>query len=359
MQKNYRYRPGYKKKSVFWSVVICVFTIVFIGIVLVWNYLWNYLVAYEQHNPSYTVEKYLDLFRNGQLSKLFELESTEFDYFNDEEAYKKYINDNYGNDFSEIKALKTKSEGENLNYNIYLGSKKISEITLSPDGKKGKYDMVGWNLSAHNKYPKNHSVKVCIPSGTALFIDQKEVGKDYLSTEKYTVHDYSELNDQSLAPKFEVYEVKNLLNKPEITVKNKGGKELSFTENNGTFYALEAIPADLEKMIKEKSEFVAVKYALYSILDLKFNDISPYFFKDSGYYKKIKSFANDWYKEHTFSYDTVKFGEIIQYDETHIVTNISFTYHVNIGYRTNDYNVKYRMSFIKVGEEWLVAQMKL
>ncbi|HNX63957.1 MAG TPA: hypothetical protein PKI60_02055, partial [Oscillospiraceae bacterium] len=73
MQKNYRYRPGYKKKSVFWSVVICVFTIIFIGIVLVWNYLWNYLVAYEQHNPSYTVEKYLDLYRNGQLSKLFEL----------------------------------------------------------------------------------------------------------------------------------------------------------------------------------------------------------------------------------------------------------------------------------------------
>lgn len=352
-------KKGYRKASVFWPVLIIVFTIVFIGIVFVWNSLWNYLKAYEAHNPIHTVEKYVDFYKNGDISKILKSQGIKFDKFNDENQYYTYIKNTYGDNFKDIKALKTKSEGKKLNYNVYLNDKKIAQLSLSPNGKTDDYNMEGWNISSSSLYKKQYSAKIYIPEGNTPYLNNIKVTDEYKLDESYGIDDYNSLDDKSLLPKFVVYEVKELLNKPVVSVKDKNEKELKVTEKDGAYYALPQIDESLKKELEQLTEKIGSDYAKFSTSQIKFEDISPYLVKESSYYKRVKSFVNEWTKERKFSYDNVKFGQIIMYDDTHVVTDISFTYHINLGYKVNNYDVHYKMSLIKINGKWLVAEMKL
>lgn len=346
-----------RRNTIFWSVVIALFFIVFIGIVLVWDYLWNYLVEYEKNNSDYIVESYVDLYRNKDYEDILKYQNISYTELNDKKEYEDYLADIVGQDTSCIEALKADKSGQDIIYYLYNNKKKIAEITVSPDGQFNRYGMEGWTISPSIEFKMEHSVKIYTPYSASLYIDDKLVNDSYLTEVIETIDFYDQLDNKDEVPKLKCYYIDNLLNEPELKVHNENGNELDVFPQKGAFYAEEFFTDDLKAVLEPRCEEIARKFALYSILDLKFDDIKDLFYDKSEYYRKIGNFKNDWYKEHTFSYDNVKFRDFILYDPGHAVLTISFSYHVNIGYRVNDYDVEYTMSMIKVDGVWKVAQM--
>lgn len=349
-----------RKKSIFPSVLIIVFGILFIAMAFAWEYLYRFLEAYEKNVPTNAANSVAELYKAGNFTKILEMQGVSFDEFNTPEEYAEYIHRVYGEDFSAASAYKTAVDGENQIYTIYCDKTKLCTITISPNGNIDEFGLQGWNVAMEQlTYPKLHSVKIYAPENASASVNGIVLGDKNTISEEHSIKAYDDLFDENMRPKFKVYEVTGLLNVPEVSVTDATGAQMKLTEKNGKFYALPEVSPEFEEMIKARTEEIALKYALYSILDLKFEDISAYLYKDSEYYKRVKSFYNDWYREHTFSYDGVKFEDITVYDDTHCSAHIYFTYHIDIGYKVIDYDVSYNMFYILSDGQWMLCGMEL
>lgn len=348
-----------QKKSIFWNIIICILSLIFIVMAFSWSYVWNYLEEYEKNNPQNMIETYLNYYRSGNYLQALKAEGVRYDTFNDESAYITYLKNKYGDKVEDIKAYSNGKDGDKLNYSIYIGDKETGNITLTPDGNKDKYGLVSYSMSIEKNYYAIENAVIYVPEKSLVYIDGKRVDDNYRSAETYSVEDFEGLDDENLIPKYILYEVKNLLNKPNFTVTDYDGNEMKVENRETGNYAVRVINEELESELKARTEEIAKKYAAFCILDLELKDISKYFVTNSDYYRKVKTYYNDWYREHTTSFTNEKFGEIVMYDDNHVVTDYSFTQNINIGYKTNVYNEHYIMSLVKIEGDWYVAKMVL
>lgn len=354
-----------KKVNIFAVIMLCMFTILMTVSAIIWKELWSFLASYENTNEDYIIEDYMQVYENNDFEAVFELMGVQYDYFNSKEDYIEFFKENYADSLTEAKAVKTGSEKDSLIYSVCVGDNiKISEFVLSPDGNPNKYGHQGWTtateLTAEKLFPKMHSAKIYLPVGSKACVDGKELDASFISSEEYSVKDYNDLDDETLRPAFEVYSTGDIfLNKPEVTVFDKAVSPMKLTEKAGAYYAYGTISDEELEKIKVFSENFSVTYAKYVTKDVPFDNVIPYLVTESEYYRRVRAFYNEFYREHTLTYDNVKFSEPVVYDDTHVKIDISFGYHVDIGYRTNDYDVKYTLILIKLNGEWKIASMML
>jgi hypothetical protein len=354
-----------KKVNIFAVTLLCMFTILLSASVIIWNELWNFLVSYEKTNEEYVIDDYMQVYEQNDFKSVFTLMGVNYDQFNSEEDYINFFKENYSESLTDAKAIKIGSENGNLTYSVCVGENiKISGFVLSPDGNPDKYGHQGWKVTteqtAEKLFPKMCSAKIYVPKGTSVCVNGKELGAEYLSSEGFSIKEYNDLDDETLRPVFEVYDTGDIfLNKPEITAYDKASTSMKLTEKDGAYYAFGVLSNEELENIKAFAEEFSVTYAKYVTKDVPFDNIIPYLVKESEYYRRVRAFYNEYYRDHTLTYDNVKFGEPIVYDDTHVVIDISFDYHVNIGYKTNDYNVKYTLILIKLDGKWKIASMML
>lgn len=350
------YKIKYKRKrriSIFSIVMLVVTVIIPTVIAITLNYLWNYLEAYESHNPAQVVNHYMDSLAEKNYTEVIKASGFSYDYFNDQRAFDEYITKQFDDNFLNSKALKTGSDGENLKYSIYAGDKKIWTLTLIPDNQKDKYGMQGWTLKT-DEINKTNSIKICVPYGSKVFIDEREVPDEYLTADEHGINVYSALDNKEMAPKFSSYEVKELLNKPVVTAVSDTGEayEISTNSEDNTATAFPKITEEWSTQIDKTIETTAIKYATFTTQDSTFEELSGYLLKESEFYRSIKDFENEWQPEHTFTYDNVAIKDLVKYDEEHFTANISFKYTLNRGARNNSYDVSYNTCFIKADGIW-------
>ena len=350
-----------KQKSIFASVLIIIFSVLIIASVCLWVYLYGFLEAYEKNVPINTANKIAELYKEENFSEIFSMQGITPDKFNTIFEYEKFFREKYGDDFSDVRAAKIAKSGEDEVYAVLLGNEKLCEFLVTEEGTEDKYGFKARNTEMKPvDYPKEYSVSVTVPKGAKVYLNDDVLLSDKeKKTTDHAIKGYDELYDEALKPSFEYYEVKNLLNKPSLKVFSENGEEMKLSGDNGEFYALPEVSPEMEALAKSLSEEVAVKYALYGITDIKFAELSPYLFPECEYYKTVKGFYNDWYAEHTFSYDEVSHSDIKVYDDTHFSVRIKFVYHINIGWKIVDYNVDYNMFFIKSNGRWLLCGMEL
>lgn len=359
--RRYDYKPfGYRRRRShsFAIITVASFVIVLAAIWTALMYLWNYLEAYEGHNPDTAIQEYIAIYKNKDYDAIAKSCGFKYDYFNDADAFAAYMTDSFG-DLSNAKATRIANDGEKLRYNLKNGDKLVTVLTVTPNGNRNRYGLEGWAIAAtQGGHDGKHSAKVCVPIGAQALIDGKPMSEELLMADSFGVHEYDDLDDEALIPRFATYEVKGLLNVPKIGAA-MNGENFAITEKAGTHYALPAPDETQLATIKARVEEIAVKYCLYAIQDIKYAELEPYLVKESSYARAIKDFENKWLTEHTFSYDAVKFGDIIQYDGDHVVINISFSYHLKLKYSTKDYDVHYKMSLLRQEGTWLLAGMKV
>lgn len=373
--------PKPKKRShAFGVFLILIFLLIIAFGVYVWKMEWKFLEKYEEHHISHAADALMEKYKANDVDAILNEKSPEYDRFNDRDDYLRYMEDTFGSDYTAAERVKGRTDKDgSVHYDVYLGNVKFASYTLSPDGNHDKFWNGGpidllpdnirsmlaredWVMSADNLndqlFVKTYGFKVCVPKGAAVFADGISIGSDMLSDETYVIHDYDDLDDKSLIPQFEIFEAENIfLNEPVITVKAADGTDMQLTEKNGMLTAL-PVPSDaLLAEVEEFSQKASLAYAMYITQDAPFSDAEIYIVKDSEFMRKVKNFWHDWYRSHTVSHDEFVFSDIVMYDEEHIKLNISFGYHVNIGYKVNDYDVEYTLMLIKLDGEWKIASM--
>ena len=254
----------------------------------------------------------------------------------------------------EVTVVKLPEDGSVL-YDVWLGNTKFAEYTLFKNGDNWDYTSADLN---DQLFVKTHSVKVVVPERAEVRANGEILGGEYVSAEEYTVHDFDDLDDKSLIPRFTVYDTGAIfISEPEVRVYGENGNELVISKEKKTLHALPEPTAEQLAEIKAAAEESALAYAMYITQDTSFEPLKKYLIADSELYRRIKDFHHDWYRDHTTTYDNVVFSDIVMYDEGHFTLHIEFDYHVNIGYRVNDYEVEYTMSMIKLDGEWKIAGM--
>lgn len=354
------------KKHIFGISMLALFTILMAASVYVWNIQWEFLEAYEKKHIKYAAEEFMDKYRLNDIDAILDERGFEYDRFNDRDDYYQYMINTFGSDYTKAKSVKGAADKDGtVHYNVYLDNLNFSEYAVSPDGSTDKFGLHGWSCSTENLseindklFVKTYGFKVCVPKGAMVFADGREIGSDMLSSEEYRIKDYDDLDDKALIPQFEIYEGRNIfLNEPVITVTDKKGVPMNISEEKGILYALPVPDEALLDEVKKFSETASLAYAKYITQDAPFEEANCYLVQESEFLRRIKNFWHDWYRSHTVSYDNLEFSNIVMYDEEHIVLDIAFDYHVDIGYKTNDYEVKYRLSLIKLDGQWKIATM--
>ncbi len=350
--------PKHKKKRHIFSIgLLAFFTMLIFLSTRIWSYTWDFLEDYEANNIKRAEEAFMEKFRLNRTDEILDEKNLPYDEFNRREDYMKYMLEVFGKDYTDAKAVKGRTfEDGSVLYDVYLGNVLFAEYTVSPAPNGG------WTYSASDLngelFVKSRSVKLYVPEGAEVRLNGAVPGSELISSEKYEIHDYDGLDDKSLIPKFTVYDTGNIfISEPEVQVFDKNGRELVLKEEKDGLRALpEPDEAQLAE-IKAASEEAALTYAMYITQDISFEPLKKYLVTDSELYRRIKNFYHDWYKDHTTDYDNVVFSDIVMYDDDHFKLHIDFDYHVNIGYRTNDYDVEYTMCMIRLDGEWKIAGM--
>lgn len=350
--------PKHKKKRHIFSIgLLAFFTLLMFAATRIWDYTWNFLEDYEANNIKHAEEEFMEKFRLNKIDDILDEKALQYDRFNRREDYMKYMLDVFGNDYTGAKAVKGRTlEDGSVLYSVYLGNVLFAEYTVSPapDG--------GWSCTSADLndelFVKTHGIKLFVPEGAEVRLNGAAADSGFVSSEEYAIHDYDDLDDKALIPKFTVYDTGNIfISEPEAQVFDKNGRELSLTAEKDGLRALPEPDGAQLAEIKAAAEQAALAYAMYITQDTSFEPLKQYLVTDSEFYRRIKNFYHDWYRDHTTTYDNVVFSDIVMYDESHFKLHIDFDYHVNIGYRTNDYDVEYTMCMIKIDGEWKIASM--
>ncbi len=345
-----------KKRHIYSIVLLGIFTALMFLSTRVWDFTWEQLELYESGHIKHAEEKLSEKFRLNQIDAILDEKCIEYDRFNRREDYMTYMLEVFGNDYTSAKMIKGRTlEDGSVLYDVWLGNTKFAEYSLFKSGDNWDYKSTDLNGEL---FVKTHSVKVVVPEGTEVRANGELLGDEFISRETYSVHDFDDLDDESLIPRFTVYDTGNIfISEPEVSVQNKNGRELVLTEDKKTLRALPEPTEEQLAEIKAAAEESALAYAMYITQDTSFEPLKKYLVEDSELYRRIKGFYHDWYRDHTTTYDNVVFSDIVMYDEEHFTLHIEFDYHVNIGYRVNDYEVEYTMSLVKLDGVWKIAGM--
>lgn len=345
-----------KKRHIYSIFLLGFFTVLMFLSTLVWDFTWEQLELYEAGHIRHAEENLSEKFRLNQTDVILDEKSIEYDRFNRREDYMTYMLDVFGNDYTSAKMIKGRTlEDGSVLYDVWLGNTKFAEYTLFKNGDYWDYTSADLN---DQLFVKTHSVKVVVPERAEVRANGEILGGEFVSAEEYTVHDFDDLDDKSLIPRFTVYDTGAIfISEPEVRVYGENGKELVLAEEKKILRALPEPTAEQLAEIKAAAEESALAYAMYITQDTSFEPLKKYLVEDSELYRRIKGFYHDWYRDHTTTYDNVVFSDIVMYDENHFTLHIEFDYHVNIGYRVNDYEVEYTMSLIKLDGVWKIAGM--
>lgn len=345
-----------KKRHIYSIALLVIFTVLMYLSTRIWDFTWEQLELYEAGHIRHAEENLSEKFRLNQIDVILDEKCLEYDRFNLREDYMTYMLDVFGNDYTSAKMIKGRTlEDGSVLYDVWLGNTKFAEYTLFKDGDNWDYTSADLN---DQLFVKTHSVKIVVPERAEVRANGEILSGEFVSSEEYTVHDFDDLDDKSLIPRFTVYDTGSIfISEPEVKVYGENGKELVISEEKKT---LRALPEPTEEQLaefKSAAEEAAIAYAMYITQDTSFEPLKKYLVADSELYRRIKGFYHDWYRDHTTTYDNVVFSDIVMYDEEHFTLHIEFDYHVNIGYRVNDYEVEYTMSMVKLDGAWKIAGM--
>ena len=345
-----------KKRHIYPIFLLGFFTVLMFLSTLVWDFTWEQLELYEAGHIRHAEENLSEKFRLNQTDVILDEKCVEYDRFNRREDYMTYMLDVFGNDYTSAKMIKGRTlEDGSVLYDVWLGNTKFAEYTLFKSGDNWDYTSADLN---DQLFVKTHSVKVVVPERAEVRANGEILGGEFVSAEEYTVHDFDDLDDKTLIPRFTVYDTGAIfISEPEVQVYGENGNELAISEEKKTLRALPEPTAEQLAEMKSAAEEAAIAYAMYITQDTSFEPLKKYLIADSELYRRIKDFHHDWYRDHTTTYDNVVFSDIVMYDEEHFTLHIEFDYHVNIGYRVNDYEVEYTISMIKLDGEWKIAGM--
>lgn len=316
--------------------------------------LWDFLSSYEKNNPLNTLKEYTGLLEQKKYEEFIYQCGFTFSQMNSKHEYIKYLNNICKDKITAVNILDTDTEKV---YMLKSGNADITKLYMMASLNKDKFGLSEWEIYTDD-FEKNNAVKLYVPYGMTVKINETDLNDTFLEDREYAISEYTGIGNESLIPKFHIYSADGLLNHPSVTAEYKG-KETGFYpfSDNSEYIAFIPVSDNEINEAKQATETAAKMYSEFSTTHIQFTDLMPYLMEGTDFYKRLKTFENEWYKEHTLSYENISVTDIRFYSDIHFSSQISYTYIVDFGNRQMPYDISYKLYFVKINGEWKLASL--
>ena len=312
-------------------------------------FLWKHLEAYEAQSPATAVSRYVDWIQRGEWEAIYAQSDFEPDRLNTKEQYMAYLACLYNGERESIRtAERVSDQPDTKQYNLYMGDRKVTTLTLYPEGTTWRVETA---LTYQEPVVLTASPEIQLTVNgvamTDLGIEPVEVGETYFDGPR----------DAALFPHMRRYTVEGLLNPPEITAATADGQEaVPVEEEDGTLFYYPGNPDEQQEML-ELTEKAAKAYTQYFSKDAPKADILNRIYKDTPLYDAVKQSSNYWYGPHSsFSYQSFHIYNLQQYTPDDFTVEVAMEYAVRF-YTTRVYPLHYRMRFLRIDGEFRLVSM--
>ena len=285
-----------KKFPVFWVcfavfiAVMAVFWVVIIANVK------KSLVIYENSQPEYTVEKYVERFRDGSI-----LDSLDFaqstSRFEDAGIYRTRYVDGLEGKAITYEKVQTSYDAKHPVYNVYADDSLIAEITLKETASKPLMFILtqqSWDVDSVKAVygTGDKGVTITAPDTYSVFINGVKLDSRELTGNITQIEELKYAAEYVSVPQLVEYKAEGLLNEPEVTVYNNQGELVMYTpDENGNItidtFTTSPIDSGLSAAVLQNAK----NYSNYFSKDIDgcSNSVAPiaYMFPADSYYLEL------------------------------------------------------------------------
>ena len=349
-----------KKGIIGYIVFGLIIPVIIISVYLVGLY--YYLYGFENYNSEVYLKEYLNLLASDDYEKIMKYNNIETDEFNSSLEFGMYMDEEYGEDRQKQVIIKDekKSTKDKHYYNVQFGGKTIKEFVVNRTEEERLFVFNTWKVEPTEKDIYRKSVKVFVPEGVDIYVNDVKVSKDHLTDEEIVFEEFKAILDEGhVHPKLSCYEVTDLMAVSNVAVKREDGGACQLDVKDGVYYVTSEIPPEILEVVKPFAEDFAKKYSAFISEDYKFRDLKEFLYKNTTYYKTLSEFYNGWFPVHTgFGYENVEFLREKLYDNNHVSIQIKYNFYVTHGNdKKRDYPVAYDIFLANIEGKWYVVNV--
>lgn len=363
-----------RKAPVFW---IC-FAVFVLVMAVFWMFIIRYvmkcLVIYEDSQPEYLVEKFIDTLEDGTA-----LDSISFakssNRFESSDIYKeKYIKNIEGKTYTYEKSTKSYDAAHPV-YNIYADDTLIAHVTLNELSSKQLMFILSsqvWEIESIEPLYETgtQGVTVVVPDNYSVFVNDVKLDSRELTGESWELEDLQYAKEYVDVPKLVEYRVENMLAAPVVTIYNNLGNTVMYTaDEQGNIRVDSFMRSTMDLELAEQVLVNAKNYSNFFSRDIEGcrNSVAPiaYMFPENSYYLELAENyrLNDmWmYSAHetpVFSEEVV--SNYIIYTSELFSVDVYFEKNMTLtlnGEKRKDIT-NTRFYYAKINDEWLIVDMQ-
>lgn len=361
-----------KIKNKFWLGYLIYVGILIILILLTLSYVWNTMKEYEASQPENRVKSLVSQLEKGDISALKDQVSSKFessdayaDLFQKAVEGKKLT-------FTQDSELFSTSEPV---YDILVDKKVVAKVSLKEKSQKQKLMFLtisDWSIGSveANIEGGTNQVKITLPSTYTVSVNGVELGKDEVTTAPADMEGFEYVAEYVAAPQVTTYEVKGLIEVPEVVVKDGSGNQIDLSSYADLSDIVISYPtSEISQELSDYTYAAAKAYSNFFSRDLDGCSestacLQPYFPEGSYYIDLAEQYRQGdmWmYSDHTAPvFSNIGVSNYIPYSEdcfsVEIVFDKSMLLTLNNETRVDHNDQIYY--FVQVDGTWLIADIK-
>lgn len=239
----------------------------------------------------------------------------------------------------------------------------INKVMYQGNANEGEYDLIyddqllatlkiieqDGRYIASTIFKGDNDYRIEVPTGHSLKINDLEVSSANIIAQSVQAANFSGFASNEDAPKVDIYEIKNLISEPKISV---DGYDITMKDVlSNTYFVGKTADPSLEDIAINAARTVAQ----YPAKDGSLGAIANISITSSDFYNRVKTLENTWFTAHG-SYDfTAQVSDIMQQNDDSFIANVIWDYYINTGSLERTYHGGYQISFLKVNGSYKIA----
>ena len=348
-----------RKKRWFSLALAIYFVLSLTAIAIFISFFQTQLQKYEFSTPNAAVNQYIEWVRNEDYNAIYESSGFQTTTLNGKTEYINYLEQLYAGTPQEISARERISLDETKKeYVLYFDEKRVSTIIVSP-AEEG--NPLAWKATTQLTYQE--PITVIVGKDLHVTVDGKDIRTLSLPCEEIQTTVFSGCSDETVYPTLYSYRLEGLLNPPSIKVLTTDGRLCNIdekTDKKGTVYtAYYTHETNSAQDLDNLAETVSKTYAEFVARDATRNQLLNYVYKKSDFYTAIRNFSNSWFTSHeSYKFNDFQLSNRISYTAFDFTCEAKFQpIYVRNGKTFTGELAHYRMTFLKINEEWLLVSL--
>lgn len=352
-------RSQKKKLPLFYKIYFVAIALVLVAAVIGLWWLWNVLSDYEDSQPKHVADEIFEkYYASGDFSALA-AKCSEDNPFESADAVKKFLTENYKD--AEMTCTSGAMKDGLPTYIVKVGDYKISSFTLKEKSKNSR----GWEMyeeGSFEVYYGTSALTVVVPTGYSVAVDGVSLDDKYVTERAIPSPESEYLPEGVTGITYVKYEVRGLLEDPEIRVTGTDGRaaEVVYEEKDKAYHTYPLFDEALEK---EQSEYVIEaisKYTLMMSADQYWGNVKGYFDPDSRIYEDTYESAQ--YTWTVIDHDSAEITDaeasrFLRYSDDVFACRVSMTNILKKGSQIFRDPVDWTVIFRNVDGKWLICGM--